>query len=409
MQALNGDAAIEPHVAGTWDGLCRAKRQRGRRGARMRIGLNLLYLLPGEVGGTETYAAGLLRGFAKVASDHSFYVLVNQEARNWPLPASSSLTRVVCPVGGNRRGLRYLYEQSIFARLLRKLDLDLVHSLGYVGPVWAPCPSIVTIPDLNYVVLKSTIRAERRLVLRAFSGLAARRSARIITISEYSKKQIAQYWKVAPSKIRVTHLGGGWVEDHAPRTRRAREGEMMELPRPYIAAFGGGSDHKNIERLVEAFSLASSLLPHSLVLIGRISEGAKRAVGRLDAAVRARTISVGHVPASDIQPLLSTAEFFILPSLYEGFGLPLIEAQLSGTPVACSNAGSLPEVAGGSTLLFDPESTEDIRRALLVMAGNSSLRDELREKGQRNVQRFSWTKTARETLRVYHEVVDHSI
>ncbi len=153
----------------------------------MRIGINLLYLLPGVVGGTETYAAGLLQGLAAIVSDNEFVVFVNREAADWPLPPKSNFTRIVCPITGSSRAQRYYFEQIRLPLLLRRERIDLVHSLGYVGPVIGPCPSVLTIPDSNFVDVAQTIPPHRRIALSFVSRQAARTANEIITISEFLK------------------------------------------------------------------------------------------------------------------------------------------------------------------------------------------------------------------------------
>src|SRR5437870_13548482 len=116
----------------------------------MRIALNLLYLIPGVVGGTETYAAGLLHGLANVDAQDQFVVFVNRESQQWPLPVSPNFTRVICPVSALSRSRRYFFEQVLLPRWLQKHAIDVVHSLGYVSPLFTSCASIVTIHDLNF-------------------------------------------------------------------------------------------------------------------------------------------------------------------------------------------------------------------------------------------------------------------
>src|SRR2546422_29023 len=119
----------------------------------MRIGLNLLYLLPGIVGGTETYASGLLSGLSRIGSTDEFLIFVNKQAEDWQLPPGGNFTRVVCPVSGLNRFKRFVYEQSILPRLMREYNVDVLHSLGYVSPLFAHCPTLVTIHDLNFRVV----------------------------------------------------------------------------------------------------------------------------------------------------------------------------------------------------------------------------------------------------------------
>lgn len=371
----------------------------------MRIGINLLYLLPGVVGGTETYAAGLLQGLAEIDRRNEYVVFVNLESENWPLPAA--YTRVVCPVRAANRASRYLFEQVRLSRLLVQYRIDVVHSLGYVGPLFARCPSVVTIPDLNYIAMKQSMPSMKRILLRFFSIRSAQRANRVITISDFSKSEIFRTIKLDPGKITVTHLGtirngasnspGNWIE----LTRRYR------IRPPYVTAFGGGVVHKNIPRLIRAFALVKDTFPHSLVLIGHLPADVDLAAE--SEGTRDRITITGYVPEKDVLPLLGHADLFVLPSLYEGFGLPVLEAQRAEVAVACSSAGSLPEVGGHGALYFDPVSVENIAHTIRHCLADEKLRRRLILKGRENLTRFSWDKTARETLSVYQDAVNETM
>jgi glycosyltransferase involved in cell wall biosynthesis len=368
----------------------------------MKIGINLLYLLPGVVGGTETYAAGLLQGLAETDQRNGYVVFMNRESENWPLPQAMNFTRVVCPIRASGRASRYLFEQVRLPRLLAQYHIDVVHSLGYVGPLMTPCPSVVTIPDLNYIALKQTMSGVKRTALRFFSIQSAQRASHVITISDFSKREISRTIKLNPGKMTVTHLGA--MRNGASNS----SGNWMELIRryhirePYVVAFGGRTLNKNIPHLIRAYALEKDAFPHSLVLIGHIPSNVDLATEPKE--IRDRVTSTGYVPEEHIYPLLSHADLFVLPSLYEGFGLPVLEAQQAAVAVACSTTGSLPEVGGDGALYFDPTSVEQIADTIRRCLADAPLRSQLILKGRENLARFSWDKTARDTLSVYQNV-----
>lgn len=371
----------------------------------MRIGINLLYLIPSIVGGTETYASGLLHGLVETDSVEQIIVFVNQEAANWPLPSAPNLSRVVCMLSAKNRMQRYFFEQSIFPPLLRQHRIDLVHSLGYVGPILTPCPAVITIPDPNYVDLAHTIPTHQRLALRFFSTQAARMARQIITISEFSKMRLCQALKLPAEKITVTHLAQR-IETITPTMENWSDlAKQYSIQGPYIAAFGGKALHKNIETLIRAFSMVSDQLPHSLVLIGSVPANVDIATISQKSGLQGRIITTGYVPGSHIAPLLSNAELYVLPSLYEGFGLPVLEAQQAGVAVVCSTAGSLPEVAGLGAAFFDPGSADELAQIIHMVLMNNEIRQDLIGRGKENLKRFSWEKTAQETLSVYRRAL----
>lgn len=371
----------------------------------MKIGINLLYLLPGIVGGVETYAAGLLGGLASIAPEHEYIVFVNREATDWPLPAGARFTRVICPVTAINRVARYYFEQLKLPRLLRHWQVDLCHSLGYVGPVSLPCAAVLTIPDPNYVDIAHTMPLHRRLPLRVISTWAARNANEIITISGFSKQRLCQTLGLPADKITVTHLAPRAEMTGAPAVEWERLRIQYHIREPYLIAFGGGAVHKNIPALLQAFAGLAQSLPHQLVLIGHIPPNVDRTAISSPQGEENRIVATGYVPGEHIPALLGHADLFVLPSLYEGFGLPLLEAQQAGVAVACSTAGSLPEIAGEGAILFDPNSVDDMARKIAECLSNPELRSRLCQKGRANLNRFSWEKTATETLRVYEKAL----
>ena len=166
-------------------------------------------------------------------------------------------------------------------------------------------------------------------------------------------------------------------------------------------AFGGSSAHKNISRLLSAFQALTPDFTHSLVLLGHLPPGVDLPTSTRKVDISGAIRALGYVPREHIRPILASADLFVLPSLYEGFGLPALEAQSSGVPMACSNAGSLPEVAGDGAIYFDPRSVSDMSKAMRRCLSEPDLAAALRERGHRNVERFGWAATARETIRVY--------
>jgi len=372
----------------------------------MRVALNLLYLIPSVVGGTETYARSLLAALAAVDRDTEYRVFVNAEAAELDVTPAPNFRRVLCPVPGRRRPVRYAWEQTVLPAQLLWHGVDLLHSLGYVGPIYPPCPHVVTVHDLNYLRHADSMPATKRRLLRFFVEHTAARADHLLTVSQFSRAEIiAELPGVDPTAVTVTPnaartLGGAPGGSESPATVARRYG----LPGPYVAAFSSQSSHKNIPRLIEAFARVAPTVPHGLVLIGHqpADSSLRAAVDRHALGDRVRF--TGYVPDADVPFLLRGADLFAFPSLYEGFGIPVLEAQAAGVPVACSSAASLPEVAGDAAVLFDPTSVDDMARALGACLTDAALRDRLRRAGLANVTRYSWEETARRTLAVYRRV-----
>lgn len=365
----------------------------------MRIGINLLCILPGINGGVETYAVSTLRALAARDRSNEYFVFVNRQGAGLDVLEAPNITPVVCNFDARPRELRYAWEQLLLPRASGQYRLDLLHSPGYQGPLRCHCPTVVTLPDLNFIAFRDTLPWHRRMALEFFCPRAARRAAGVITISHFSKSEIVKYLGVPPEKITVTHLGPGILPTPADwDVVRAKLG----LDVPYIVAYAGNNyPHKNMSRLFEAFGKVRTSEPVYLAVIGGLSPELKRFSERL----RGRVLDLKHVDSACIEPILSHARLCVLPSLYEGFGLPVLEAQSAGVPLLCSNAASLPEVAGQGAMFFDPLSVDQIALSIERCLGDRACCEALIRAGRENVKRFSWDKAADQTLAVYNQVV----
>lgn len=366
----------------------------------MLIALNLLYLIPGVVGGTETYALSLIQALARQDQDNEYLVFLSSEAADIDVTPAPNFRRVVTPVVAMQRTMRYAWEQAVLPMQLRSQKPSLIHSLGYVIPLAASAPQVVTVHDVNFLGHSGRRTAIGRKAFGFFVEKTVKRANHIITISEFSKREVIRYLHVDPEKISAVHLAG---REHTERPV-AGSALLENIPRPYIMAFSSLSAHKNIARLISAFARISSDIPHSLVLVGHLPE--KGGVSATEfQSISDRIVFTGFIPDTDVDALLRGASLFAFPSLYEGFGLPIIDAQHAGVPVACSSAAALPEVAGDGALLFDPTSEDEIADALKRCLLDMDLRNRLITSGSANASHYSWERTARETLAVYAKVL----
>jgi glycosyltransferase involved in cell wall biosynthesis len=371
----------------------------------VKIALNLLYLIPGVVGGTETYARALITALGRLDEDHEYTVYVNRESADLDITPNSNFNRVVCPVIAMQRVYRYGWEQLVLPVQLHRLNPDLVHSLGYVGPIASHRPQVVSVHDVNYLGHSGRRTPVGRRAFQFFVEKTVERASHVITISNFSRGEIIRHLGVLPEKISVVYCA---AREQAPQpvvVPALTSAVVRDIPQSFMVAFSSLSAHKNIARLIAAFAKISSQVPHSLVLIGHMPEKSAAIKAELQRAGDHRIHFTGFIPDDAVDALMKRASLFVFPSLYEGFGLPILDAQEAGVPIACSNAAALPEVAGEGAILFDPLSVDDmaetLRRALL----DASLRDSLTEKGRQNAARFTWDKAARETMDIYKKVV----
>jgi glycosyltransferase involved in cell wall biosynthesis len=361
-----------------------------------RIGLNLLYLLPGEVGGTETYAVSLIDALARCSPETEFVAFLNREAAG-SLPLPPGVQAVICPVLARDRLARYRFEQLQLPWLARRHELDLMHSLGYVCPLLWPGPQVVTIHDAH---VKLSAARMKRLGRSFFEARSAQRADAIIAPSLAAKRDIVSTFAVPEERVHVVHeapklLGRVALEDGSAALTH------YGLAVPYIVAFSNASSHKNIARLVRGYTRLAERYVQDLVLIGHLPADPAEAAAIREAIAGGRVHALGFVPDADVPALLTQADAFVFPSWYEGFGLPALEAQMYGVPVICSSTASLPEVAGAGALYFDPFSDEDLVARLEECLASPERRDDLRRRGLENLKRFSWEKAGRETLAVY--------
>lgn len=371
----------------------------------MKIALNLLYLIPGVVGGTETYARSLITALARLDEDHEFTVYVNRESADLPITPGPNFTRVVCPVVAMRRVLRYSWEQAVLPLQLRQANLDLVHSLGYVGPIASGSPQVVSVHDVNYIGHRGRRTPVGRRAFRFFVEKTVKRANHVITISRFSKGEIMTHLGVSDEKVSVIYCAAREATPAAAASGAQYSELVKNVTQPFMVAFSSLSAHKNIGRLIAAFARISSQVPHSLLLIGHMPEKSAEVRAELQKAGDHRIHFTGFIPDEQVDALMRRASLFVFPSLYEGFGLPILDAQKAGIPVACSNVAALPEVAGSGAVLFDPLSVDDMARKLMRALLDVDLREALARDGHENAAKFSWDIAARQTTAIYRKVV----
>jgi glycosyltransferase involved in cell wall biosynthesis len=364
----------------------------------MRVGVSLLTVFPGRIGGSETYVRGLLGEFANGHGPDGLTVLANRHVMGayHELGVPLRLVRSYRP--GDSDATRFLAMNA--ARLAPRLaardvprDLDVLH-FPVTVPVGAVegVPRIVSLMDVQHHELPQMFSAmERRLRAWAYDD-SARAADLVVTISEHARQGIVAHLGVPAERVRAIPLGVD-LERFTPEGPAAAE----DLPERYVVYPANFWPHKNHERLVAAWREVRdpSLW---LVLTGQ-------AQGREDLLAGAERVRVlGHVPGGQLPALLRGARAMVFPSLFEGFGLPPLEAMACGTPVAASSRGSLGEVIGDAALGFDPEDVEAIARAIERVADDEPLREQLRERGLRRAAGFTWAACAEAHLDAYRAV-----
>jgi glycosyltransferase involved in cell wall biosynthesis len=322
--------------------------------------------------------------------------------------ATGTNVRGVAETAGNYS----ISEQLRVPLAARRLRADLFHAPHYVLPPFVPGPTVVTIHDCIHLRFPENLPSRAAWVYaHTMIRIAARKAGRIITVSETSKRDVVHYTGVRPEKVVVIPNGLGARFTTAPDDDALdRVRQRFDLSHPFVLYVGNIKPHKNLERLIEAFALARVGGPDDLrlVVIGdEISKypGLRQSVHRhrLDKYVR----FFGFQPAATLVAFYRLARAFVFPSLYEGFGLPPLEAMANLTPVVTSNLSSMPEVVGDAAVLVDPYDSQSIADGIRRVVTDEGLRQQLIARGRLRVQQFSWRKAAARTLDVYREAIEH--
>ena len=355
--------------------------------------------------GIGTYVRNLLRHLARIDGTTDYVVLCGQSDCDMVKDLGANFRAVP------ERARPYSLKEQLTVPLdLRREAVDLFHAPHYVLPPLTPCKSVVTIHDCIHLRFPQYLPNHFAYAYaRTSMWFATHRSSRVLTVSEASKRDILRYFRVPDGKIDVIYnaiderFGEAPTEEEISGVR-----ERYQLDGPFVLYAGNIKPHKNLERLIEAFHLLrrGPLEQVRLLIIGdEISKYAslRHAVHRYKLHKHVRFF--GFVPDKTLAVLYRLAGVFVFPSLYEGFGLPPLEAMASGTPVVTSNVSSLPEVVGDAAVLIDPYEPVAIADAMRNVLTDASLRDTLRRRGLQRAREFSWERSVRRVREIYEEVL----
>jgi glycosyltransferase involved in cell wall biosynthesis len=366
---------------------------------KLKIGIDLTGLWRPQTG-IFVAASKLARELLRLDRESTYTLFFSGEVHPdfRDLPANAQVT--VIPIREE-----FLAKQIFLGFLCNASRLDVIHFPAFPPPLACSRPFIWTLHDATPWLYPDTMDLKGRLYFRWIGGCAARNSRLLVTDSEDAKDKIRQALGLPDEKVRVVRLGVDAsfrriIDADLLAAVRARYG----LPARFILIVGTREPRKNLPALVQAYRrmCKANQTELGLVIVGRTGWNS----GVADSSLRdgsEQIIVTGFVPHSDLIALYSLAEAFVLPSLYEGFGLPPLEAMACGCPVIVSDRGSLPEVVGDAAVLIDPESQDSMIEAIRLLENNRSLREELTKRGMERVKGFSWQIAASKTLDLYHE------
>jgi glycosyltransferase involved in cell wall biosynthesis len=370
------------------------------------VALNLVFLVPGETGGMETYARELIPPLAALGIRVT--ALVNREAAAaGGGPWGEVVPIELVPIRARNRLEWVRGEQQYVPRLAQAAGADLVHSLGSTAPFWGRVPRVTTVHDLNYKLVPEAHFGVRGLAMRGLVPLAVRRSRRVIVDAESTRRDLLEHLGTPSGKVDVVPLGVTPPPPVEPPIEETLRAGLGLGARPVVLSVSAKRPHKNLPRLLHAIAGIPAERRPALVIPGYRTPHEEE-LRALAAELGLDVVFPHWITPAELEGLYSLATCVVFPSLYEGFGLPVLEAMARGVPVACSSRSSLPEVAGDAALLFDPTDVDAIRAATERLLGDAALRQRLALAGRERASRFTWDATARGTREAYERALRRS-
>jgi glycosyltransferase involved in cell wall biosynthesis len=379
-----------------------AVRESNSRATHVGVNAHLLSLAEGyRSAGITSYIFHLLRHLPGIAKEMEYTVFLSE--KRYVGEPGLQLQRSRLPT--NLPPVRILWEQALLPWIVQREALDLVHTTAFVGPLASSCPFVVTVHDLSFLFFPQSFRSLRRSYLRVFARMSVRQARRVIAVSESTKNDLVKIYGISPAKIDVVYNGVDASFQPLPADRVASFRQQNRLPDRFILFVGTLEPRKNIVRLIEAYAkLPKERLP--LLLVGGKGWFYDEIFARVEAlGLTGEVHFVGFVPAEDLPLWYNAADLFVYPSIYEGFGLPPLEAMACGTAVITSTASSLPEVVGKAGRLVDPTDTDALAGAMAQVLGNRDVQQELEAAGLVQAAGFSWESAARGTVDSYRRAL----
>lgn len=371
----------------------------------MKIGISIEKLYPGKIGGAEQYVRNIISIIGK-KRDIELVLFLNESAMSsFENEQADNMYRVCVPDQVER--MKEYYEYYIAKYCIQVLFCPLFY---------LPCesfglPIITSILDIQHEYYPEYFQSDLLQYRREETQKAIENSSAIITISEFSKETMIEKLNVKSNKIFVTHLNA----DRSFETEIDIEKNKViqqSLPKHYIFYPANGWAHKNHKKLIDAYQLLKERYDTKckLVLTGNsFNEDNNLQTYIEEKGLVGDVIALGYIDQEDMPYVFANAEMLVFPSLFEGFGIPLVEAMRMGTPIACSDCGSIPEVAGNAAIIFDAQDENDIAKKMHLLECDLKLREELRQKGYQRATAFSWEKCAEQTLQILKKYAKEEI
>ncbi len=369
----------------------------------MKLALDLTALCRRHTG-MEYYALNLSRALLETDGKDEFHLFFRRGIHPELKPFADRAVLHLSPFDH-----QVAAEQAWIPYMERKLNADLIHFPAFPPGFFSKTPKVATIFDSTLWRRTERLSWKAKTYFAPLAGRALKNSKKILTISQNAKAEIVAAAKVPEEKIAVSYLAPDPLFEKAvtEENKQAMRAKYT-LPERFILSVATLEPRKNLTGLLNSFARLVEKEPEArLVLAGRLAWGKDPVLKRIsELKLEKQTRLLGYIPKEDLPALYALADFLAFPSLYEGFGLPVLEAQAVGTPVLCSNTSSLPEVAGSSAFFIDPYVEESVAEGLKKLWSNLELKRDLIQKGKENITRFSWRRTAEATRLAYKEALD---
>jgi len=372
----------------------------GTEMAPLRIGINALYMIPGGVGGTEIYLRGLLAALAEIDPVNRYFVFTNRETDAALVPRAPNFTIVPQRVRAVSRPARILWEQAIVPLHTIRLQLDVLLNPGFTAPLLCACPQVTVFHDLQHKRHPEYFRWFDLPFWNFFLYWAARISSLVLADSEATAADLRIYYRLPEARMRVVPLG---VDPAFAEIAQRR------CPQRFLLSVATLHPHKNLDGLLRAFAAFRQSHPDFRMVVCGMHGFFTGPLQELREQLGLRDVVdfPGWIPRQDVHDLYARAWAFVYPTLFEGFGLPVLEALAAGVPTACSAIEPVAGLAADAALQFDPHDSEAMAAAMSRISTDDELRERLMSAGPHRAAQFSWRATAEKTLEALRSVAVH--
>lgn len=378
----------------------------------MRIAVDARPLLFSQKTGVYRYTVSLFKNLAKIDTENEYFLLLPDTTyreegidigRNFRRKRLSNLFDYSYP--------GQIWEQLFLPKELKQEDFDLYFSSYFVTPILTSLPKVVTIYDTIPLIKQFSLICPKSLrKFHFWTSYSAKSASCVMTISRHSKEDIIRSFRVEEEKVRVAYLAASPIfKIEKDKNLLSRVSQKYNLCHDFILFVGYIDPRKNLANVITAYNnlIKRHRLDYDLIIVGQMGGMAEDVFIQVrELGLEKKVRFLGYVPDEELVYIYNLASLFVWPSLYEGFGLPILEAMVCGLPVITSNTTSLPEVAGDAAVLIDPYKVKELEEAMYRALTDGSLRKEMREKGLRQAGKFTWEKTASQTLDVFREVIE---